>query len=155
MRLNVWLKTSGSQKLMERNPALYSDLLKSQYQAEIVEIIKIDIPRTFPENIYFDKHKNELFNVLIAFAHQNYSVGYCQGLNYIAGLIIIVTKDEVATFWLLKHLVENIAPEYHSKTMLVPSVRGCSQNFNLLRKYALFEGIGGRLKLGMSFVNDA
>lgn len=108
---------SGSQRSLDHNLSLYGDILKSQYQAEIVEIIKIDIPRTFPENIYFEVHKNELFNVLIAFAHQNSAVGYCQGLNYIAGLCLIVTKDEVATFWLLKHLVENVASEYHTKTM--------------------------------------
>lgn len=62
-------------------------------------------------------HLNELFNVLVAFAHQNTAVGYCQGLNYIAGLILIVTKDELAAFWLLKHFVENVAPGYHSRSM--------------------------------------
>lgn len=41
----------------------------------------------------------------------------CQGLNYIAGLLLIVTKDETASFWLLKHLVENVASEYHTQTM--------------------------------------
>lgn len=112
------MRISGSQRLLENNPNLYSDVLKSPYQADIVEIIKIDIPRTFPENIYFNIHKNEFFNVLVAFAHQNTSVGYCQGLNYIAGLILIVTKDELSTFWLLKHLVENVAHQYHTKTML-------------------------------------
>jgi hypothetical protein len=55
--------------------------------------------------------------VLVAFAHQNSEVAYCQGLNYIAGLILIVTKDELATFWLLKHLVEDVAPGYHTRTM--------------------------------------
>lgn len=117
LRKEAWMFVSGSQRSMEQQPNLYADLLKSQYQAEIVETIKIDLPRTFPENIYFDIHKNELFNVLVAFAHQNSSVGYCQGLNYIAGLILIVTKDEHITFWLLKHLVESVAPEYHTKTM--------------------------------------
>lgn len=87
-----------------------------QYKAEIVEIIKIDIPRTFPENIYFELHKAELFNVLVAFAHQNPGA-YCQGLNYIAGLIIIATKEEETSFWLLKYLVETVASGYHSKTM--------------------------------------
>lgn len=108
---------SGSQRAMDQRPTLYTDLLKSQYQAEIVEVIKIDIPRTFPENIYFEIHKNELFNVLVAFAHQNSAIGYCQGLNYIGGLILIVTKDEHVTFWLLKYLVENVADCYHTKNM--------------------------------------
>ncbi len=59
-----------------------------------------------------------LYNVLIAFATFNPIVGYCQGLNYIAGLLLIVTAgDEEASFWLLKHLIESVAPEYHTKTM--------------------------------------
>lgn len=118
MRCKVWMQTSGSQQLSERNPNYYSDLLKTQYPAEFVEVIKMDIPRTFPDNIYFDIHKSELFNVLIAFAQQNSEIGYCQGLNYIAGMMLIVTKDEETTFWLLKHLIENVASEYHTKTML-------------------------------------
>lgn len=59
----------------------------------------------------------ELYNVLSAYAHSNPVVGYCQGFNYIAGLILLVTKDEEATYWLLKHLVEVVAIEYHSKNM--------------------------------------
>lgn len=117
LRREVWMITSQMNRALKQNPNLYNDLLNMQYQSEIVEMIKIDIPRTFPENIFFEVHKVELFNILIAFAHHNSSVGYCQGLNYIAGLILIVTKDEVATFWLLKHLVENVALGYHTKTM--------------------------------------
>lgn len=116
-RKDVWLMVSGAHRAMDHNSSFYSDILKSQYQKEIVEVIKIDIPRTFPENIYFEVHVNEFFNVLVAFSHQNSAIGYCQGLNYIAGLILIVTKDEHATFWLLKHLVENVADQYHTKDM--------------------------------------
>lgn len=59
----------------------------------------------------------ELYNVLSSYARSNQIVGYCQGMNYIAGLILIVTKDEVATYWLLKYLVEDVADEYHSRNM--------------------------------------
>jgi len=53
----------------------------------------------------------------VAYAHHNRSVGYCQGLNYIAGLLLIAIKDEHSCFWLLSHFIENIAPGYHTKTM--------------------------------------
>lgn len=33
------------------------------------------------------------------------------------GLILIVTKDEEWTFWLLKIIVDDIATSYHTKTM--------------------------------------
>lgn len=120
LRKKIWLQTSGAQKLIEQHPNLYRDLLKNEenFDHQTLESIKIDIPRTFPDNIYFDKYKVSLFNVLIGFASHNPVVGYCQGLNYIAGLLLIVLAgDEEATFWLLKHLIENIVPEYHTKTM--------------------------------------
>lgn len=84
-----------------------------------MDSIKIDLPRTFPDNIYFENHniRYQLFNVLVAYAHHNKEVGYCQGLNYIAGLILIITKNEEWTFWLLKVLLDNIVRSYHTKTM--------------------------------------
>jgi TBC1 domain family member 6 len=116
-RKQVWLMVSGAHRAMDHDSTFYENILKSPYQKDIVDVIKIDMPRTFPENIYFEVHKNEFFNVLVGFSHQNSAVGYCQGLNYIAGLILIVTKDEQASFWLLKHLVENVADQYHTKDM--------------------------------------
>lgn len=83
-----------------------------------VDAIRIDLPRTFPENIFFESIRTPLFNVLIAYANHNKEIGYCQGLNYIAGLILLVTKNEEWTFWLLKVLVEKIISSYHTKTMV-------------------------------------
>lgn len=40
-----------------------------------------------------------------------------QGLNYIAGLLLLVTKNEETSFWLLRVLVEKKLPDYYSKTM--------------------------------------
>lgn len=50
-----------------------------------VEAIRIDLPRTFPENVFFENIRTPLFNVLVAYANHNKEIGYCQGLNYIAG----------------------------------------------------------------------
>ncbi|XP_050089385.1 growth hormone-regulated TBC protein 1-A [Anopheles aquasalis] len=117
LREEVWMATSGALKLKQQQPTLYQTLLTYEFDQEISDQIKIDLPRTFPDNIYFEQYKLGLYNVLIAFAHENRKVGYCQGLNYIAGLLLIVTKNEESTFWLLKVLVENIVPLYHTKTM--------------------------------------
>jgi hypothetical protein len=58
--------------------------------------IKLDIPRTFaPRKIpQFDpelikKGKNSLFNVLAAYAQLDLDVGYTQGMNFLAGMILI------------------------------------------------------------------
>lgn len=87
LRREVWMKCSGAQRALETQPNLYQELLKRQFKAEIVEIIKIDLPRTFPDNIYFEEYKMRLFNILVAFAEQNQAVGYCQVMN------ILMNKD--------------------------------------------------------------
>ncbi|XP_017092007.1 growth hormone-regulated TBC protein 1-A [Drosophila bipectinata] len=127
-RPDVWMKISGAAAAQRRSPDLYRTLLNDEpYNKEISDSISIDLPRTFPDNIYFDTKKERLYNILIAYAHHNRDVGYCQGLNYIAGLLLIVTDDEEKSFWLLKHIVENIVPQYHSHNMA-----------NLLRDLAVF-----------------
>jgi len=40
-----------------------------------------------------------------------------QGLNYVAGLLLLVTKDEEQSFWLLTVLIRNILPSYYSSKM--------------------------------------
>lgn len=127
-RPDVWMKISGANKLQERSPDLYRNLLNVNYDKEISDSIKIDLPRTFPDNIFFDTKKEQLYNTLIAYAHHNREIGYCQGLNYIAGLLVIITNDEEQSFWLLKHIVESVVPQYHTKNMA-----------NLLRDLAVFK----------------
>lgn len=98
-----------------------------------MDAIRIDLPRTFPENILFENIRTPLFNVLVAYANHNKDIGYCQGFNYIAGMLLIVTKNEEHTFWLLKILVEKITKSYHTKTM-----SGCITDIAVLREL-LFE----------------
>jgi hypothetical protein len=48
---------------------------------DIVDIVKTDLPRTFPDNIFFSSggnHQQQLYNILVAYAHDNHQVGYCQ-----------------------------------------------------------------------------
>lgn len=69
------MATSRSTQSLEQNPQFYQNLLQQGAPDDIVETVKIDIPRTFPDNIYFDVHKPSLYNVLIAFSAQNDTVG--------------------------------------------------------------------------------
>jgi len=117
LRPEIWLKSSSAFLQRQRQPDLYQRLLKCSYDKETADQIRVDLPRTFPENIFFDQYKASLFNVLITYSLNNKDVGYCQGLNYIAGLLLLVTKNEEYSFWLLKEVVENIVPSYHTKSM--------------------------------------
>lgn len=119
-RTSAWMIVSGAQLLREESMFTYNDFKQQINNQTIIDMIQIDLPRTFPDNIYFSNESllpSQLFNILAAFAHQNNEVSYCQGLNYIAGLLLLATKDEEATFWLLKVLVEKILPQYYIKTM--------------------------------------
>lgn len=129
-RVSVWMSTSGADKLRNNSPHTYQDLKKKITNKTLIETIQIDLPRTFPDNIYFTNHENlpqQLFNVLATFAHQNSEVGYCQGLNYIAGLLLLATKSEEASFWLLKTLVETLLPSYY-----IPSMSGLLTDLDVL-----------------------
>lgn len=81
------MKTSGARMKQLKKPNLYQQLYnsKNEFDRVTVESIEIDLPRTFPNNIYFGQYQRSLANVLNSYAHYNKDVGYCQGLNYIAG----------------------------------------------------------------------
>ncbi|XP_066989360.1 growth hormone-regulated TBC protein 1-A [Macrobrachium rosenbergii] len=121
-RGKIWMEVSGGKDKKDSHSGYYKKLLEGPFNEELVDSIKIDVPRTFPDNIYFRDYKEgkltDLFNVLIAFSHHNKTVGYCQGLNYIAGLLLIVTKDEENTFWLLDALVNVLLPQYYTSDMI-------------------------------------
>ncbi|XP_061619059.1 growth hormone-regulated TBC protein 1-A [Phyllopteryx taeniolatus] len=122
-RAMIWMVASGAQEQFEKNPGYYQALLEAQHDPKLVETICIDLNRTFPDNVQFRKTSNPclqkaLYNVLRAYAHHNAAVGYCQGMNFIAGYLLIVTKDEEKSFWLMDALLGRILPDYYSPGMV-------------------------------------
>ncbi|MCQ2818477.1 MAG: TBC domain-containing protein [archaeon] len=61
------------------------------------KIIKLDLPRTFPNETFFQSKENldKLHRILIAYSRRNALVGYCQGFNFLAGRILQIMIDEV------------------------------------------------------------
>ncbi|KAK5621793.1 Growth hormone-regulated TBC protein 1-A [Crenichthys baileyi] len=122
-RARIWMAASGAQEQMESKPGYYQSLLAMEHDAKLKETIHTDMHRTFPDNILFKSRAEEglqkdLFNVLLAYGHHNQAVGYCQGMNFIAGYLIIITKDEEKSFWLMDALLGRILPDYYSPAML-------------------------------------
>ena len=128
-RTDVWMAISGASRRRQQEPNLYLKMLEKKTSPDgiLVEQISVDIPRTFPSNVKFssdqggdvdkaagDDLQQSLFNVLLAFSNSNSSIGYCQGLNYVAGILLIITANEDRAFWLLKALVEDILPNYYA-----------------------------------------
>ncbi|XP_068121364.1 growth hormone-regulated TBC protein 1 [Hyperolius riggenbachi] len=122
-RCQVWMIVSGAQAQMERNPGYFhSALAEGKKNAKLVDLVVTDLNRTFPDNVKFKKDASPslqatLHNVLVAYGYHNKSVGYCQGMNFITGYLILVTKDEEKAFWLLDALVGRILPDYYSPAM--------------------------------------
>lgn len=122
-RASIWMAASGAQEQLESNTGYYQSLLTMEHDIKLKETIHTDMHRTFPDNILF-KSKAEpclqkaLYNVLLAYGHHNKAVGYCQGMNFIAGYLMIITKDEEKSFWLLDALLGRILPDYYSPIML-------------------------------------
>lgn len=73
--------------------------------------IEIDTPRTFPDLPCFGReHQQALLRVLNAYAAYNTRVGYCQGMNYVAGLLLLVSDmQEEESFAVLSCLMDNPA----------------------------------------------
>ncbi|XP_047576447.1 growth hormone-regulated TBC protein 1 isoform X3 [Lutra lutra] len=122
-RACVWMGVSGAQAQMDQNPGYYQHLLQGEHNDRLEEAIRTDMNRTFPDNVKFRKSaepclQKTLYNVLLAYGRHNQGVGYCQGMNFIAGYLILVTKSEEESFWLLDALVGRILPDYYSPAML-------------------------------------
>ncbi|XP_005366321.1 growth hormone-regulated TBC protein 1 isoform X1 [Microtus pennsylvanicus] len=122
-RARVWMAVSGAQAQMDQNPGYYHRLLEGEGSPSLEEAIRTDLNRTFPDNVRFRKTaepclQKTLYNVLLAYGLHNQGVGYCQGMNFIAGYLILITKNEEESFWLLDALVGRILPDYYSPAML-------------------------------------
>ncbi len=127
-RADVWTSVSGAGAMRDADPVRFCNMLlpatttteSSNANAATFEQIDTDLNRTFPTNVYFSEKEDPkclvrpLRNVLYAFANDNPMIGYCQGMNYVAALLLIVTRDEERSFWLLKALTERLLPDYYT-----------------------------------------
>jgi hypothetical protein len=97
---------------MYNNTGYYNKLL--QYSKTIPcpseKQIILDLRRTFPEekDCMTDSFLEKLKNVLICYSIRNTSVGYCQGMNFIGGRLLLIMGNEEQTFWLFVQIMEKI-----------------------------------------------
>ena len=93
----------------------YDELLKQTPDEEVEANIKKDIQRTFPEHKLFkngekycEKGFKSLFNILNAYSIKNPTVSYFQGMNFLAGFILLISGfREEESFWVFVSLMEN------------------------------------------------
>mmetsp|Transcript_35618 Transcript_35618/g.110568 ORF Transcript_35618/g.110568 Transcript_35618/m.110568 type:complete len:338 (-) Transcript_35618:96-1109(-) len=75
--------------------------------------VELDIPRTQPEWMG-DESRGILRRVLHAYAVRDPQTGYCQGMNFLAMVFIVLGFSEAVVFAGLCHLLEDVCPGYHN-----------------------------------------
>lgn len=110
-------------------PDHYQRLLRQSKSTEhpACRQIELDLPRTLTNNKHFSSPTSQLIpklrRVLLAFSWHNPAIGYCQGLNRLAAVALLVLEDEENAFWCLVHIVENLMPaDYYSDTLITSQV---------------------------------
>lgn len=84
--------------------------------------IEKDLPRTFPGHPALDEDgRNALRRLLTAYARHNPSVGYCQAMNFFAGLLLLLMPEENA-FWALLGILDDYFDGYYSEEMMESQV---------------------------------
>lgn len=84
--------------------------------------IEKDLPRTFPGHPALDEDgRNALRRLLTAYARHNPSVGYCQAMNFFAGLLLLLMPEENA-FWTLTGIIDDYFDGYYSEEMIESQV---------------------------------
>lgn len=98
-----------------RGDGYYTNLLKRRMTLdhEAEKQIRLDLLRTFPENIHYRDRDSDgiarLERVLTAYSRHNQQIGYTQGMNRLAAVALIVLDEEDA-FWLLIAITEYLLP---------------------------------------------
>ncbi|SNX85982.1 related to GYP5 - GTPase-activating protein (GAP) [Melanopsichium pennsylvanicum] len=96
LRGMMWQLMSSSKN--EEMEIIYAYLLKQTSTHE--KAIRRDLNRTFPEQDYFQDGKGigqeNLFNVIKAYSLYDPEVGYCQGMQFVVGPLLLNMPDEEA-----------------------------------------------------------
>ncbi|RZC27553.1 TBC1 domain family member 2A isoform B [Glycine soja] len=113
LRPKIWFSLSGAAKKKSTVPDSYYDDLTKAVEGKVTPAtrqIDHDLPRTFPGHPWLDTPEGHaaLRRVLVAYSFRDSDVGYCQGLNYVAALLLLVMKTEEDAFWMLAVLLENV-----------------------------------------------
>jgi hypothetical protein len=74
------------------------------------EILR-DIPRTYFVQLLEGDTAKILYRVLYAIGNLLPVIGYCQGMNFIAGALYFVLQDEEMVFWAFLSLITEFSLE--------------------------------------------
>ncbi|MES1902220.1 MAG: TBC1 domain member 8B [Paramarteilia canceri] len=120
-RSKVWM--------LSNNPGYYQKVLSifldglnrkdKKYRAINDDIVK-DLHRSLPGHPSYQDEIgiNGLHRILQAYAAHNPKVGYCQAMNIVASIILIISENEENAFWLLVSVCDKMLPYYYNENVL-------------------------------------
>ncbi|CAN6471055.1 unnamed protein product [Victoria cruziana] len=111
----------GDKSLSVNDREVLAKSRKKPYEKWKTQIEK-DLPRTFPGHPALDENgRNALRRLLTAYARHNPSVGYCQAMNFFAGLLLLLMPEENA-FWTLVGIMDEYFDGYYTEEMIESQV---------------------------------
>ncbi|XP_075961342.1 TBC1 domain family member 2A [Anarhichas minor] len=120
-----WVVRARTRTIRERHPHRYQQLCEKSRTCPhpASRQIQLDLHRTLTTNQHFSSPSNpalqQLRRILLAFSWQNPSIGYCQGLNRVAAIALLVLQSEEDAFWCLVAVVESLMPQdYYTKNLV-------------------------------------
>jgi len=119
-RSEVWWSVLGCNVKQQEAPGMYQQRLNEELLSNTRDEIERDLQRTFPTNRTFrtEAGRSKLRSVLHAYACHCPQIGYCQGMNFIAALLLLVFLDEERTFWALACAMDKLGVEgYYAEGM--------------------------------------
>ncbi|CAF3214029.1 unnamed protein product [Rotaria socialis] len=116
LRTEIWhifIQKQTSHIRKEKGALYYQNLChllpNSDLNSKFEKQIALDLHRTMPSNIRFANRESEgirhLRQVLQVFCLHNPAIGYCQGMNFIVAVALLLVEPEDA-FWLLIAITE-------------------------------------------------
>jgi len=109
------------------------------------EVIEVDLHRTFPkhQSISSEQGQQVLRRILRAYSLYHPQVGYCQGMNFVAGLFLSVLgqqrEQEEQVFWLLASMIGERCTRHRYAGMFMPGMPLAAQSLHcgsqLLKKH--------------------
>ena len=132
-RGNAWFFYAKGHEKLSSNKGLYDKLCAQvvNLKNSDTELIERDLHRTFPDNIHFRSETapdggrsreteavliKSLRRVLATFSVYQPKIGYCQSLNFLAGLLLLFMDEEKA-FWMLVIITQRYLPGVHEITL--------------------------------------
>ena len=96
IRIDVWKVALEVKKIIGLDVSAHEDHT----------YIEKDLDRTFPYHSFFlrKKGKRALRDVLLTFVNNHPELGYCQGMNSVAGVFLIVSENATESYAMLKSL---------------------------------------------------